>query len=217
MSYCERCRTRIISGVTCTTCGHVNPGQAQAPQSGPPTAGSPGLYQQTVSGVVAPGGAFQKSIGGAVTLVVIAVIGAISPWLPYIPGGYDYYEDESYPSISGWGSRWYFDRYEEVSAGPILVLLGSLVALGLGIAVLVSQSQSKPINKVAVGVSTIVGGLMVMIGAGMSFNSWDAILEYEELASDQGVGLWIGGVAGIGLLVMGILMLTVKKLTQGTS
>ena len=216
--YCERCRTRIISGVTCTTCGHVNPGQAQAPQSGPPpAAGNPGMYLQPVPGVLSPSGPFQKPISGAVTLVVIAVIGAISPWLPYIPDGYPYQTGGGYASISGWRSRWYFDRYAQITAGPILVLLGSLVALGLGIAVLVSQSQSKPINKVAVGVPTIVGGLMVMLGAGISYNAWDTILEIEDVTSNQGVGLLIGLVAGVGLIVMGILMLTVRKLTQGTS
>ena len=28
--YCEQCRTRIVSGTRCTTCGHINPGIAEA-------------------------------------------------------------------------------------------------------------------------------------------------------------------------------------------
>lgn len=216
MSYCEKCRTRIISGNQCTTCGHVNPGppvasSAQATWSQAAVAGSPGTQSAAGSTSLAPAG-FQKSIGGAVTMLVIAIIGFITPWLPYIPGECDYSGD-CYSSISGWESREAFSLYEEFSAGPFLVLFGALVVVGLSIAVLVSQGQGKAINRVAVGVPSIVGGLVAVVGASLSYNAWDSILRYEGAAANQGVGLWLGIIAGLGMVVMGILMLAVAKLT----
>lgn len=39
--YCERCRTRIVSGTRCTTCGHINPGIAEATAPSMPSQSQP--------------------------------------------------------------------------------------------------------------------------------------------------------------------------------
>ena len=157
---------------------------------------------------------FQKSLGASVTLLIFAALGAISPFLTYI-SGYDYYWEETF-AFTGWESQDVFSDYEEFSNGPTFVLLGSLVALGLAIAIIVNQNNSKTVNKTGFGVGTLVSGVIVALSAGISYTAWDTILRDEGSSADQGVGLWLGAVSGVAILIIGIVMLTVPKVTQGS-
>ena len=77
MSYCEKCRTRIISGSLCTTCGHVNPVASTGSESGSSTPAPP--EATTVSETQIPQRKKQwiiPAIAGAV-VVIIGVIAAI--------------------------------------------------------------------------------------------------------------------------------------------
>jgi hypothetical protein len=161
-----------------------------------------------------PGGQpFRKSLGGAVTLVVFSAIGVISPFLPYITDYYDYYLGKI--SFSGWDSRDVFSAYDEFSGSPVLILLGSLVTLVFGIVVIANQNQSKATNKVAVGVTTLIAGLVTLGAGGMAYNSWDEILIIDGSSANQGIGLWLGVVCGLAATIIGIVALAVPKVTQG--
>jgi len=146
-----------------------------------------------------------------VTLLVFAALGVLSPFLSYV--NLDYYDE----SVSGWDSQEVFSEYDEFSNSPLLVMLGSLLILGIAIAVVVNQNQGRATNKVAVGVTTLVTGAVVALCAGMAYSSWDSILQYEGEVGSQGIGMWIGAVSGVASVVIGIVMLTVSKVTQGVS
>lgn len=215
--YCEKCRTRIATGNRCTTCGHINPGgvaSSEVPMAPPPQMPAPGQPVYSPGVVVPSGGTFQKSLGASVTLLIFAALGAISPFLTYI-SGYDYYWEETV-AYSGWDSQDVFSNYDEFSNGPTFVLLGSLVALGLAIAVIVNQNNSKAVNKTGFGVGTLVAGVVVALSAGISYSAWDTILREDGSSADQGIGLWLGAVSGVATLIIGIIMLTVPKVTQGS-
>jgi len=138
---------------------------------------------------------------------VFAAIGAITPFLPYISDDYD--------SLSGWDSREWFSQYDEFSGSPILVLLGSLAALVLAIVIIANQNKSTPTNKTGVGVGILISGIVAMVSAGMAYSSWDSILVEEGLFAEQGVGLWLGALCGLAVTILGIVTLTVPKVTQG--
>ena len=177
---------------------------------------SPATYSP---GAPAPTGQpFRKSVGGAITLLVFAALGAISPFLTYVSFDEYAFYDEYFDglTVSGWDSQEVFDAYGETSSGPTLVLVGSLVVLGLAIAVIVNQNNGKRVNKTGFGVGTLVSGLVVAGSAGISFSAWDSILNQELLVASQGAGLFIGAVSGIAAVVIGIVMLTVPKVTQGS-
>jgi len=151
--------------------------------------------------------AFRKSLGGAVTLLIFAAIGSISPFLPYVSDVVD--------SINGWDSRDIFSAYEGFSAGPLLVLFGSLVALVVSIVIISNQNAGKRTGKVGTGVLTLVFGLVSLGGAGTAYQAWDSILVYEGEAANQGVGLWLGALSGLAVTVLGIIVLSVSKVTEG--
>jgi hypothetical protein len=90
------------------------------------------------------------------------------------------------------------------------------VVLGLAIAVIVNQNNGKRVNKTWFGVGTLVSGLVIAGSAGTSYSAWESILNQEFLAASQGAGLFFGGVSGIAAIVIGIVMLTVPKVTQGS-
>jgi hypothetical protein len=150
---------------------------------------------------------FQKSLGGAVTTLVFAAIGAITPFLPYVSDGYD--------SYSGWDSREWFSEFEEFSASPLLVFLGSLAALVLAIVIIANQNKSTPTNKTGVGVGILISGIVAMGSAGLAYSSWDSILVDLGLVAEQGVGLWLGALCGLAVTILGIVTLAVPKVTQG--
>jgi hypothetical protein len=173
----------------------------------PPPAAAPygGGYGSPTTAPVS--GLFRKSLGGAVTLVVFSALGVLSPFLPYIS-----VFDES---INGWDSREVFSDYDEFSASPVLILLGSIVTLVLGIVVINNQNQGKATSKAGVGVTTLIAGLVTLGSAGMAYNSWDEILYYEDVLANQGIGLWLGVVCGLAATIIGIVALAVPKVTQG--
>ena len=145
-------------------------------------------------------------------MLIVAAIGLITPWLAYIPEVCNYEYGECY-SFSGWKSRDVFSQYDESGVGPFLVLFGSLIVAGLSIAVLVAQGQKKAIPRVAIGAPSLVGGLISLAGVGISWQAWNSILQYEGVRLDPDIGLWLGIIAGLGMVVMGILMLAIPKLT----
>lgn len=142
------------------------------------------------------------------TLLVFSAIGVISPFLPYIS-----IFDES---VSGWDSREVFSEYEEFSASPVLVLLGSMVALVFAIVVVANQNKGQPTSKAGAGTTVLISGLVTLGSGGMAYNSWDEILAYEGLFANQGVGLWLGVICGLAITIIGIVMLAVPKVTQGS-
>lgn len=150
---------------------------------------------------------FQKSLGGAVTTLVFAAVGAITPFLPYI--------SDDYNSINGWDSRKAFSDYGEFSASPLLVFVGALAALVLAIVIINNQNKSMPTNKTGVGVGILISGIITVGSAGIAYSSWDSILVYEGLVAEQGVGLWLGAVCGLAVTILGIVTLAVPKVTQG--
>ena len=209
--YCEKCRTRIATGNRCTTCGHINPGggaSSEMPMAPPPQMPAPGQPVYSPGVVMQAAGPFQKSIGGAVTLLVFSAIGVLSPFLPFVSDDFD--------SVNGWDSREIFDAYDEFSASPILILLGCLAALIFSIVIIANQNQGKPTNKSAAGVTVLIAGVVALGSGGMAYSSWDSILQYEGYVASQGIGLWLSVVCGLAIMIMGIVALASPKFTQGS-
>lgn len=198
-SYCITCGSMIPSGLVCPSCGNQNP----APST-PPTLGG---FASSSTGAFVPPPPGRKMLGASITLLVFSALGLISPFLAYITDDYD--------SISGWDSRQYFSDYGEFSAGPILVLIGSVVSLIVAIAVIVGQSNGKPANRVVAGIASIVAGVLTAGSVGLSYQAWDNILIYEGFYANEGAGLWTGIVSGIGSVVLGIILLAVTSATRG--
>lgn len=174
----------------------------------PPPMPAPGQPVYSPGVTVQAGQPFQKSIGGAVTLLVFAAIGVISPFLPFVSDDYD--------SVSGWDSRRVFEFYDESSITPILILLGSIVALIFSIVIISNQNQGKPTNKQAAGVTVLIAGIVVLASGGMAYSSWDTILQREGEYANQGVGLWLSVVCGLAITILGIVALASSKFTQGS-
>ena len=100
--YCEKCRTRIASGNTCTTCGHLNPGrisetsgrQATTFPPQPPSYGAasnqlgvtpfPPSYQSQSQGYYQSGPT--SSHGPAIASMVLGIISLVIWYLGIITG-----------------------------------------------------------------------------------------------------------------------------------
>ena len=206
--FCPSCGAQAGEGNFCTSCGsQLSGGHAPAAAPAgfqPPPPPAPAGWAPAPAYGQAP---FKKSLGGAIVLLVFAILGVINPFLPYI----SYYGE----AVNGWDSVDAFKYYGEFSNGPLISLIGSAIALVVALVIIIAQNGGKKSNKAALGVITLVVGLVVLGSAGASFNAWDAILEYEGEAADQGIGLFFAAASGLAQLILGIVILASPRVTQG--
>jgi hypothetical protein len=150
---------------------------------------------------------FQKSLGGSVTLLIFAAVGAVCPFLPYVTSPYG--------SVNGWNSIEVFENWNEFSASPVLVLLSSLLSLGIAIGLVSNQNRGVVTNQIVAGVGTLVSGIVATASAGLAYSSWDSILSLDGSGASIGVGLSLGIICGLAVAIIGIVILTVPKVTGG--
>ena len=133
MSFCMFCGVEKGEGRFCPSCGGTENPQAQ--NVAPPRAESWAAAGSTQSQTPPNYGAMQTSsspvkpsLGGAITLLVFGIIGAVSPFLPYVSDGND--------SASGWTSIISNQKSgkstNKVGAGFACLISGGAAALAAG-------------------------------------------------------------------------------------
>lgn len=161
---------------------------ALVPQPSNPTSPSP------------PGSTVMRTLG--ILAIVAGGLGAISPWLPFLN------EDSSLRgsrSNNGWDTAEGLSNFERFSAGPALILLGSVAALTAGI---VGTSVWRKLNKgqgLALGWVTMGGGAVVTVSSIATIATLQRLfddLRVRDVGIGGGLGLSI--VAGVAAVVVGI-------------
>ena len=152
-----------------------------------------------------------KSLGGSIALLVMAIAGFVSTFLPYLTvHDYDYGDY----NIKGWDVAKLLKEYQEFSAGPILILIGSILAAIGALVVIVNMNSGKNSNRVILGIGTIIAGLVVLGSGGATYAALDNILQLEGASGTEAVGLWLGCLAGLTITIRGIVILVSPKATQ---
>lgn len=206
------CGVEKGEGRFCPSCGGTENPQAQ--NVAPPRAESWAAAGSTQSQTSPNYGAMQSSsssvkpsLGGAITLLVLGVIGAISPFMPYVTG-----EGES---ASGWQSKDFLTEAEKFSAGPVIVLIGSIVAAIIAGVIISNQKNGKATNKAGIGAACLVSGVATALAAGGTYNALDELFAEMEVTVSQGIGLSLSAICGIGIVIIGIIIFAKDSITQG--
>ena len=212
MSFCMFCGVEKGEGRFCPSCGGTENPQAQ--NVAPPRAESWAAAGSTQSQTPPNYGAMQTSsspvkpsLGGAITLLVFGIIGAVSPFLPYVSDGND--------SASGWTSKDFLSEAEMFSAGPLLILLGSIVTAVIAGVIISNQKSGKSTNKVGAGFACLISGGAAALAAGGTYNALDEFFYNADVAVSQGIGLTLGAVSGIAVVIIGIIIFAKDSVTQG--
>jgi len=212
VSFCTYCGGDKGEGQFCSSCGRTESQKAPtmaAPNSETWAATSPAQNQSSSSlgGIQSSTHSVKPSLGGAVTLLVFGLVGAVSPFLPYVSAGGE--------SASGWESKKYLAEEELFSAGPIIVLLCSIVAAVIAGVIISNLKAGKSTPKAGVGVACLVSGAAAAISTGATYNALDELFREAEIAVDQGLGLTLGAICGAAIVVLGIVILVKDSVTQG--
>ena len=217
MSFCGSCGTDAGQGRFCPSCGAATAGSQPRPTASEMNSGQQPLYRSTPQPAygtapwqapVQPNSApTSKSLGAAITLLVFAIVGAISTWLPYLTDDYG-------DSLKGWDSRDPLEYWGEFSAGPIFIIVGTVISAIIALVIITNQNQAKNSNQAACGVFALLSGLAVLGAGGATYTALDTVLKYEEISANQGIGLWLGCLSGLAITILGILILALPKATQ---
>jgi hypothetical protein len=212
MSFCIFCGVEKGEGRFCPGCGGTE--NQKAPDVSVPQPGSwavAGSAQSQTSsnhgGVQNNSSLVKPSLGGAITLLVVGLIGAISPFLPYITAGGE--------SASGWQSKKFLTESGKFSAGPLIVLLSSIVAAVIAAVIMSNQKSGKATNKAGAGSACIVSGAAAALGAGGTYSALDQIFKDAGMTVSQGIGLGLGASCGIAIIIIGIVIFAKESVTQG--
>lgn len=217
MSFCGSCGTDAGQGRFCPSCGAPTASAPPRPTASEMNSGQRPLYQSTPQPAYgsAPWQApaqpnsvpTSKSLGAGITLLVFAIAGAVSTWLPYLTDDYG-------ESLKGWDSRDPLKYWGEFSAGPIWILVGTIISAIIALAIIANQNQGKNSNRSACGVFTLLSGLAILGAGGATYNALDTALQNEGIVANEGIGLWIGCGTGLAIAILGIVILASPKATQ---
>ena len=218
MSFCGSCGTDVGQGRFCPSCGaptasapprptaaEMNSGQQPLYQSTPQPAYGSAPWQAPAQPNSAP---TSKSLGVAITLLVFAALGIIGTFLPFLT--IPYYEE----SLKGWDAPEILRDYDEFSAGPTWIVLGSIVAAICALVIIVNMNNGTNSNRVALGILSLIAGIAVLGAGGATYSALDNILIYEDEIGSMGIGLWLGCLSGLAITILGILILALPKATQ---
>jgi hypothetical protein len=217
MSFCGSCGTDAGQGRFCPSCGAPTANSQPRPTASEMNSGQQPLYRSTPQPAYGsapwqapaqPNSApTSKSLGAAITLLVFSIVGAISTWLPYLTDDYG-------DSLKGWDSRDPLEYWGEFSAGPVFIIVGTVVSAIIALVIITNQNQAKNSNRVACGVFTLLSGLAVLGAGGATYIALDTALQNEGITANQGIGLWLGSLSGLAITIIGILILALPKATQ---
>ncbi len=116
--------------------------------------------------------------------------------------------------IKGWDSRDPLEYWREFSAGPIFIIVATVISAIIALVIITNQNQAKNLNQASCGVFTLLSGLAILGAGGATFNALDTALQNEGIAANQGVGLWLGCLSGLAITILGIVILAAPKATQ---
>ena len=217
MSFCGSCGTDAGQGRFCPSCGAATAGSQPRPTASEMNSGQQPLYRSTPQPAYGPApwqapvqpnsAPTSKSLGTAITLLVFAIVGAISTWLPYLTDDYG-------DSLKGWDSRDPLEYWGEFSAGPIFIIVGTVISAIIALVIITNQNQAKNSNQAACGVFTLLSGLVILGAGGATLIALDTALQNEGITANQGIGLWLGCLSGLAITILGILILALPKATQ---
>lgn len=199
MAFCTSCGTKVESVGFCGTCGAaVNAKSTPSPAPVAPVASS--THSETR----------EPATGGAVTLIVFAAVGAVSPWLPWIKDGYD-------NSINGWDSQKALGYLDKFSSGTTISLAASVCALVAGLSIYSRQrnTSATPMSKTGIGWLILVSGLSSLLGAGATYNGWDEAATDAGETLGEGIGMQFTAISGLAVLIMGIVALSGQNFVRG--
>jgi len=218
MSFCGSCGTDAGQGRFCPSCGaptassqprptasEMNSGQQPLYQSTPQSAYGSAPWQAPAQPNAAPA---SKSLGASITLLVFSCLGFIGTFLPFLT--IPYYG----ASLKGWDAPDVLRDYEEFSAGPIWIVIGSIVAAICALVVIGNMNKGANSNRVAVGTCSLIAGLAVLGASGATYTALDKVLQYEGESGTIGIGLWLGIISGLAITILGIVILASPKATQ---
>jgi amino acid transporter len=147
-----------------------------------------------------------KSLGASVTLLVFACLGFIGPFLPFLT----IYDE----SLKGWDLPEVLRDYEEFSAGPTWIVIGSIVAAVCALVIIVNMNKGANSNQVAVGTCSLIAGIAVLGASWATFTALDNALKSVDESGSMGIGLWLGIISGLAITIIGIVILASPKATQ---
>ena len=215
MSFCGSCGTDAGQSQFCPSCGAPTPSSRPRPTATEMNSGQQPSYattRQPATPWQAPAqpnsAPASKSLGASVTLLVFACLGFIGPFLPFLT--FPFYDE----SLKGWDAPEVLRDYEEFSAGPTWIVIGSIVAAVCALVIIVNMNKGANSNRVAVGTCSLIAGIAVLGASGATFTALDNALKYEGESGSIGIGLWLGIISGLAITIIGIVILASPKATQ---
>lgn len=215
MSFCGSCGTDAGQSQFCPSCGAPTPSSRPRPTAAEMNSGQQPSYattRQPATPWQAPAqpnsAPASKSLGASITLLVFACLGFIGTYLPFL--SIPYYDE----NLNGWDAPELLEYYEEFSAGPTWIVIGSIVAAVCALVIIVNMNKGANSNRVALGTCSLIAGLVVLGASGATFTALDNALKYEGESGSIGIGLWLGIISGLAITILGIVILTSPKSTQ---
>ena len=213
MSFCGSCGTDAGQSQFCPSCGAPTPSSRPRPTATEMNSGQQPSYattRQPATPWQAPAqpnsAPASKSLGASVTLLVFACLGFIGPFLPFLT----IYDE----SLKGWDLPEVLRDYEEFSAGPTWIVIGSIVAAVCALVIIVNMNKGANSNQVAVGTCSLIAGIAVLGASGATYTALDNALKNEGESGSIGIGLWLGIISGLAITIIGIVILASPKATQ---
>lgn len=217
MASCHSCGFEKGEGRYCPKCGAMD-GATRAPQSTTPAnsipAGQPSPnfgYQPTSSFSPMPGTSNVGTPNGAATgfgvsLLIAGILGVLSTFLPWLSGNGE--------SANGWDVREIMVEGELFSAGPILVIVGSIATLIMAGVLLSANNKGNAANRIGIGIGLLVAGLMTAGGVGATFNDLSEIFSQDAVSEILAAGWYLGAIIGFASAAAGIVAMIAKPLTN---
>ena len=216
MTFCNSCGFDKGSGRYCPKCGSMSDQAAtsvEANQNSGIAGGGPtptGLYPGTATSYATPFASpvpsLQKNSGSTafgVSLLALAAIGILSTFMPWLSGNGD--------SANGWDLRELMEELGLFAQGAVVLAVGSTGTLVM--AILLLANKNKAMNRFGVGIGLLISGLTCAIGTGNTYNDLNEYLG-DSVNEILGAGLLLGSVVAVAGMIVGILAMVIKPLTN---
>ncbi len=210
MATCDSCGFEKGEGRYCPKCGAmagvVSSGTAQQTLGTQPMQSSQPLHTYAPSASQPMTGSSGVAKGFAIALMAMSVLAAISTFLPWLSGNGE--------SANGWKMREALVDSDFFSAGPILVIVGSGVVLLVAIGLLSAASKDSSMNRVGLGLSLLIPGLMMAGGLGATYNDLSDYFGRDAISEILAIGWYVGALCGFGIALVGLLSFFIKPLSN---
>jgi len=224
MTFCRSCGFDKGEGRYCPQCGSMggpSTGSAESTMTANSIPAAPNTpnygYQPNIAYSSTSGNRSGAATGFGITMMIAGALGIISTFLPWLSIPWQYFFDYTSVNANAWDVRTWLTEKELFSAGPILVVVGSIAVLVMAFAILSANNQGRSANPIGLGVGFILSGLFIAGGVGATYDAVDAAIGYDfpSWGSELlGAGFAISAILSVAVIVAGILTLTIKSLTN---